>query len=66
MPMKLHDMTQIMQDTARRGVGSRRWQRPVYEHFLPPCNQACPAGEDIQAGWLTRRLAHMSRHGGRL
>lgn len=56
MPMKLHDMTQIMQDTARRGVGSRRWQRPVYEHFLPPCNQACPAGEDIQ-GWLSHAQA---------
>lgn len=26
-------------------------QRPVYEDILPPCNNACPAGENIQA-WL--------------
>jgi NADPH-dependent glutamate synthase beta subunit-like oxidoreductase len=26
-------------------------QRPVYRDILPPCNHACPAGEDIQ-GWL--------------
>lgn len=25
--------------------------RPVYMDFLPPCNHACPAGENIQA-WL--------------
>ncbi|MCB0403631.1 MAG: NAD(P)-binding protein [Bdellovibrionales bacterium] len=32
-------------------TGSWRTMRPVYSHFLPPCNQACPAGEDIQQ-WL--------------
>jgi len=32
-------------------TGSWRTQRPVYVHRLPPCNDACPAGEDIQ-GWL--------------
>ena len=26
-------------------------RRPVYVDLLPPCNAACPAGEDIQ-GWL--------------
>ncbi len=26
-------------------------RHPVYVDLLPPCNQACPAGEDIQ-GWL--------------
>ena len=26
-------------------------RRPVYVDLLPPCNDACPAGEDIQ-GWL--------------
>ncbi|MFW7268991.1 NAD(P)-binding protein [Gluconacetobacter sp. Hr-1-5] len=51
MALKLDDMTQVLQETTRRGVGSRRWQKPVYMHFLPPCNHACPAGEDIQ-GWL--------------
>ncbi|HJV63257.1 MAG TPA: FAD-dependent oxidoreductase, partial [Albitalea sp.] len=32
-------------------TGSWRTERPVYVHRLPPCNQQCPAGEDIQ-GWL--------------
>ncbi len=32
-------------------TGSWRTERPVYVHRLPPCNQTCPAGEDIQ-GWL--------------
>lgn len=33
------------------GTGAIRSQRPVYKDFLPPCNNACPAGENIQA-WL--------------
>jgi NADPH-dependent glutamate synthase beta subunit-like oxidoreductase len=32
-------------------TGSWRTSRPVYVDRLPPCNHACPAGEDIQA-WL--------------
>jgi 2-oxoacid:acceptor oxidoreductase delta subunit (pyruvate/2-ketoisovalerate family) len=32
-------------------TGSWRTERPEYVHRLPPCNHACPAGEDIQ-GWL--------------
>lgn len=32
-------------------TGSWRTERPVYVKRLPPCNEACPAGEDIQ-GWL--------------
>jgi len=32
-------------------TGSWRTERPVYVDRLPPCNQSCPAGEDIQ-GWL--------------
>jgi NADPH-dependent glutamate synthase beta subunit-like oxidoreductase len=32
-------------------TGSWRQERPVYLHRLPPCNHACPAGEDIQK-WL--------------
>jgi NADPH-dependent glutamate synthase beta subunit-like oxidoreductase len=51
MSLKLNDMTHVMQLTTRKGVGSQRWQRPQYVQFLPPCNHACPAGEDIQ-GWL--------------
>jgi len=32
-------------------TGTWRTYRPVYLDRLPPCNTACPAGEDIQ-GWL--------------
>ena len=32
-------------------TGSWRTSRPVYIDRLPPCNHACPAGENIQA-WL--------------
>jgi 2-oxoacid:acceptor oxidoreductase delta subunit (pyruvate/2-ketoisovalerate family) len=32
-------------------TGSWRTSKPVYLDRLPPCNNQCPAGEDIQ-GWL--------------
>ena len=32
-------------------TGSWRVERPTYVERLPPCNNACPAGENIQ-GWL--------------
>jgi 2-oxoacid:acceptor oxidoreductase delta subunit (pyruvate/2-ketoisovalerate family) len=32
-------------------TGAWRTMRPAYINRLPPCNQACPAGENIQA-WL--------------
>jgi NADPH-dependent glutamate synthase beta subunit-like oxidoreductase len=35
----------------RARAGPVRTQRPVYVDLLPPCNAACPAGENIQ-GWL--------------
>jgi NADPH-dependent glutamate synthase beta subunit-like oxidoreductase len=34
-------------------TGTWRTERPVYVHRLPPCNNACPAGENIQE-WLYR------------
>lgn len=34
------------------GTGPNRSRRPVYLDFMPPCNSACPAGENIQA-WLS-------------
>ncbi|HRK24118.1 MAG TPA: NAD(P)-binding protein [Beijerinckiaceae bacterium] len=37
-------------------TGSWRNVRPEYVHRLPPCNHACPAGEDIQ-GWLAHAEA---------
>jgi NADPH-dependent glutamate synthase beta subunit-like oxidoreductase len=36
-----------------KGTGPVRTQRPVYLDLLPPCNNACPAGENIQA-WLAQ------------
>ena len=33
------------------GTGALRSQIPLYVDMLPPCNHACPAGENIQA-WL--------------
>lgn len=40
-------------------TGSWRTSRPEYVDRLPPCNQTCPAGEDIQ-GWLA--LAEEGKH----
>ena len=37
-------------------TGSWRTLRPDYVDRLPPCNAACPAGEDIQ-GWLSHAEA---------
>ncbi len=37
-------------------TGSWRTMRPEYVDRLPPCNAACPAGEDIQ-GWLSHAEA---------
>ena len=34
-------------------TGSWRTERPVYVDLLPPCNSACPAGENIQ-GYLAQ------------
>jgi 2-oxoacid:acceptor oxidoreductase delta subunit (pyruvate/2-ketoisovalerate family) len=34
-------------------TGAWRTERPVYVDRMPPCNQACPAGENIQQ-WLYR------------
>ena len=33
------------------GTGPVRRQHPIYVDLLPPCNNACPAGENIQA-WM--------------
>jgi len=35
-----------------KGTGPFRTRRPIYVDSLPPCNNACPAGENIQA-WLS-------------
>src|ERR1700751_5798411 len=48
MPEKPSDMTSVVDLTCRKGTGPVRTERPVYVDLLPPCNHACPAGEDIQ------------------
>ncbi len=53
------DITPVYKATIGKGTGARRWQRPVYVDLLPPCNDACPAGENIQA-WLD--LAQAGRY----
>jgi formate dehydrogenase (NADP+) beta subunit len=45
------DMTPVVDLTAERGTGPVRVRRPEWRNLLPPCNNACPAGENIQA-WL--------------
>lgn len=42
--------------THAEGTGPLRFRRPVYMDFMPPCNSACPAGENIQA-WLAQAQA---------
>jgi formate dehydrogenase (NADP+) beta subunit len=49
--MKRSDMTPQVDLTHELGAGPVRTRRPVYVDLLPPCNNACPAGENIQA-WL--------------
>ena len=51
MSLAPKDLTPVYKETIGKGAGARRWQRPVYVDLLPPCNHACPAGENIQA-WL--------------
>lgn len=38
------------------GTGPVRLQQPVFVDSIPPCNHACPAGENIQA-WLDKAQA---------
>jgi NADPH-dependent glutamate synthase beta subunit-like oxidoreductase len=46
-------------------TGPVRCERPVYVDLLPPCNAACPAGENIQA-WLERMNAGQHEQAWRL
>lgn len=65
--MKSNDMANLKTDLTPKtdlrdhasGTGPSRSKMPVYTDFLPPCNHACPAGENIQA-WLS--LAQAGQH----
>jgi formate dehydrogenase beta subunit len=45
------DFTPVIDLLREKGTGPVREQRPLYVDLIPPCNSACPAGENIQA-WL--------------
>ncbi len=51
MPQQPADLTTPPDLARKRQTGPFRTQRPIYVDLLPPCNNACPAGENIQA-WL--------------
>ena len=51
MSFVLEDLTPVLRATIQKGAGPQRWQYPAWIDHLPPCNRACPAGENIQ-GWL--------------
>ena len=53
------DLTPVYKATIAKGTNAQRWQRPLFVSLLPPCNHACPAGENIQA-WLD--LAQAGRY----
>jgi NADPH-dependent glutamate synthase beta subunit-like oxidoreductase len=54
------DLTPVIDLTHDRGTGPFRTRHPVWSDLLPPCNNACPAGETIQA-WLALAQAGQDR-----
>ncbi len=53
------DLTTLPDLSHARPMQPEGARRPAYVDLLPPCNEACPAGEDIQ-GWLA--LARAGKH----
>jgi len=51
MNIRIADMSASVAITDRHETGPARKAHPLYVNLLSPCNNACPAGEDIQA-WL--------------
>src|SRR5271169_2563937 len=51
MTARQSDFTLVIDMLREKSTGPVRAQRPVYVDLLPPCNNACPAGENVQA-WL--------------
>jgi formate dehydrogenase beta subunit len=50
--MRNPDLTLPPELQSIRGTGPVTQFRPRYQNLLPPCNQSCPAGENIQS-WLS-------------
>jgi len=55
MKLQSHDMNNPPDLMESDGTGPSAQRQPIYQNYFPPCNQGCPAGENIQ-GWLA--LAH--------
>lgn len=49
----VRDLTTPPDLTKSDGTGPSARRQPVYQNYIPPCNNACPAGENIQ-GWLDK------------
>ena len=45
-PRDITPLPDLARDTT--SVGPTRTRMPIYLDFLPPCNNACPAGENVQ------------------
>lgn len=56
MTARQSDFTPAVDLVAEPGTGPVRTRRPIYVDLLPPCNHACPAGENVQA-WLAHAQA---------
>lgn len=56
MSSKPTDLTLPPDLKQEKSAGAIRTKRPIYLDLLPPCNNACPAGENIQA-WLSLATA---------
>ena len=55
--MPENDITKAVDlSSHHEGTGALRSRIPVYVDFMPPCNSACPAGENIQA-WMAHAQA---------
>ncbi len=55
--MAAYDITRPVDLSSHaEGTGHLRTRKPVYVDFMPPCNSACPAGENIQA-WMAHAQA---------
>jgi formate dehydrogenase beta subunit len=58
-----HDLTPLVDPTWEHGSGAVRTRQPCYVSLLAPCNNACPAGEDVQACWRWPRRAVSRKRG---
>jgi NADPH-dependent glutamate synthase beta subunit-like oxidoreductase len=58
-PRDLTPLPDLLHDAAL--AGPVRTRRPVYGDLLPPCNNACPAGENIQAYLASTRAGEHER-----